>query len=97
MKNFAVFLAIVSLASCDTGTPIFWHAPVERVVVNDIAFDVRRVGDLAQAERVTLMSFPRRSDVLEPALNAIQRSTGCKIKSVDANYDPSIISVKLNC
>ena len=88
---------IVPLMACDRGTPIFWHAPVERVVANDISFDVRRVGDLAQAERVTVMSFPRRLDVLEPALNAIQGSTECKIKLVDANYDPSIISVKLNC
>lgn len=97
MKKFVAYLMIVPLMACDTGTPIFWHAPVERLVANDIAFDVRRVGDLAQAERVTLMSFPRRLDVLEPALNAIRGSTGCKIKSVDANYDPSIISVKLNC
>jgi hypothetical protein len=96
MKNFAVFLFVTSLASCDRGTPLFWHAPVERVVTNDIAFDVRRVGDFAQVERVTLMSFPRRLDVLEPALNAIRGSTGCRIKSVDVNYDPSIISVKLN-
>ena len=97
MKNFAAFAFLILIMACDTGTPLFWHAPVERVVVNQIAFDVRRVGHLAQAERVTFMPFPRRSDILGPALIAIEMSTSCGLKSVDPNYDPSIVSVKLNC
>lgn len=97
MKNLLIFLLVALLAACDRGTPMFWDVPPTRVLVADIAFDVRVLGQVAQAERVTFLAFPNRASILGPARNAVAQVTGCSMHSVDANYDPSIITMRLLC
>lgn len=97
MKIFGLVLILTLLVACNQGTPRFWNAPAHRVSVDGIEFEVRRVGDLVQAERLTWMLFPKRSAVLGPARQAVWQVTGCHVVGLDPAYDPSVLTMRVRC
>jgi hypothetical protein len=88
-------LLCLFLASCDTPGHEYAGAEPVRVTVAQSVFDVRQIGDKAQAIRLNAEWAPRPEAVMPRALVAIERATGCQVTRMDG--DQVIIEARLKC
>jgi len=92
MRWFVIFL---SVAACDSPSLEFARAPVTRVAVGDMVFSVRVRVERAEAILTSRHLLPREGTVLRKAEVAIERASGCRVKSLDA--DQAIQRATLDC
>ena len=95
-KNWLSCAALILVTGCDTGTPLFWALPAQKIEIQGVLFEVRPLRQWAEAVRITDLFFPKVETVLPLALAAIRSVTGCAdITPLAA--DPSVITARLNC
>ena len=92
--SFVVF-ALVALTACDTGTPPYFGLTPTRVVVDDMVFDVRVRGLMAEALRQEVMWPPSHEYAAHRAAAAMREVTGCEV--VQVRGDPSVVEGRLSC
>ena len=96
LKTWLSRAALILVAGCDRGTPLFWPVPAHKVEIQGLLFEVRPLRQSAEAVRITDLWFPKVETVLPLALAAIRSVTGCaNITPLAA--DPSVITARLNC
>ena len=96
LKTWLSRAALILVAGCDRGTPLFWPVPAHKVEIQGLLFEVRPLRQSAEAVRITDLWFPKVETVLPLALAAIRSVTGCAdITPLAA--DPSVITARLNC
>ena len=96
LKTWLSRAALILVAGCDRGTPLFWPVPAHKVEIQGLLFEVRPLRQWAEAVRITDLWFPKVETVLPLALAAIRSVTGCaNITPLAA--DPSVITARLNC
>lgn len=93
MKRFLYLFAV--LAACDTPSPAFWGAAVDEIEVDGSYFDVRQRADVAEAIRVNADGRPDISVIARRAELAIEKSTGCNVKSLYG--DVAMLTGQLDC
>jgi len=96
LKTWLSRAALILVAGCDRGTPLFWPVPAQKIEIQGQLFEVRPLRQWAEAVRITDLWFPKVETVLPLALAAIRSVTGCaNITPLAA--DPSVITARLNC
>lgn len=83
------------LAACDTPSPAFWNAPVQKVEVDGSYFDIRHQGEVAEAIRVNAESRPMIGVIARKAELAMEQATGCTVKTMQG--DVAILKGGLDC
>lgn len=94
MRKRLAFLVML-LASCNTPGPEYRGAPVTRVTVGQSTFDIRIIGNKAQAIRVNTEWAPRPMAVMPRALTAIEQVSQCHVRQMDG--DQVVIEARLKC
>ena len=95
-KNWLSCATLILVAGCDTGTPLFWALPAQKIEIQGMQFEVRPLRQWAEAVRITDLWFPKTETVLPLALTAIRSATGCA-DITPLTADPSVITARLNC
>ena len=95
-KTWLSCAALILVTGCDTGTPLFWALPAQKIEIQGVQFEVRPLRKWAEAVRITDLCFPKTETVLPLALTAIRSVTGCADITPLA-VDPSVITARLNC
>lgn len=75
-------LICLCVAGCNMASAHFADVPAKRVAVDNVVFDVRVKGALAEANRVSQQLLPRFEQVAPSAARAIRIASGCDVVEV---------------
>lgn len=89
------FPALMLLAACNTPSPAFRGLPSTAVTVDGSTFDVRVADNTAEAIRTNVEYAPRFGPIKERATIAIERVSGCEVRSISG--DQAVAVAKLKC
>lgn len=90
-----VFIVLVVLAGCNAPGLGFRGAPMTRVIVEGSVYDVRVVGNQAEAIRINEEYAPRLGPLGGRALVAIEYVSGCTARK--AAGDAAVVTAYLQC
>lgn len=90
-----VFVFAVLLMGCDTPSPAFKGAEVQRITVGQSTFDIRLRDNRAEAIRVNSEWAPRLAAVEPRARAAIEKVSGCEVKRLRG--DQAMMVADLKC
>ena len=91
----APVLLCLILMACDSPSLAMRNVAAQRVQVDGFAFAVRVRGDRAEAIRTSRNWLPRERAVFDAATEAVERVSGCAVRSVDG--DQAIVTARLRC
>lgn len=94
MRCIALFLMAI-LAACSHPTPAFYGVAPVRAGVGQSVFDVRIVGEHAQAIRLSREWAPRTISVAPRAAAAIAAASGCAVPRLWG--DQAMLDAALDC
>lgn len=86
---------LLLLAACNTPGPAFRGVPATTVTVDGSTFDVRVSDTTAEAIRTNVEYAPRFGPIKERATTAIERVSGCEVRSITG--DQAVAVAKLKC
>ena len=88
---------LLPLLACNTPSPEFSGVPVTRVIVGKSVFDVRMVGDRAEAIRITHEWAPDLSYVVARFARAFEAASGCTLRPNSMRGDQVVMQARLKC
>ena len=95
MKAVVCIAFLTVLCACNTPSPKFRGVAPVRINIGQSSFDVRVIGNRAEAIRLNPEWAPRLESVAPRAVAAIERVSGCAVARLDG--DQALILARLTC
>ncbi len=86
-----------ALLACDSPTPAVGRWEKATLDVGGMTFGVHWNGEAAEAYRTSFHLRPQLSDVAANAALAIEKASGCAVRSGSLGGDHAIIKARLDC
>ncbi|MEX5730067.1 hypothetical protein Ga0609869_003420 [Rhodovulum iodosum] len=90
----AALALCLGLGACDSPGPGFAHIPARPVTVDGSSFAVRQRGEDVQAIR---LNRERRAGVMTRGVQAMERTTGCRVRAGTLKGDPALMTARVLC
>lgn len=90
-------VALTLVAGCNTPSPAMWTAPMQKVSVDGMTFEVRQRDDVVEVARVNILAPGRLRQVMSVAPRAIEQATGCFVVPGTLVGDPALMTAEITC
>lgn len=90
-------LSAALIVGCASPGPRMMRGERHDTVIGGTRFTVYRVADEVEIYRTSAEIFPRLSEVMARATEAVRATTGCTVKSGSLRGDAALMTASLNC